>query len=285
MRMRRVAAIGAFLGLLGASAPPTPALAGDGCPRTGEVRTVGRITSAGVDEISGLVASGRRRRLLWVHEDSGNPTSLLGYSPAGRRRARVAVRDASNFDWEDIARAAGTLWIGDIGDNASIRNEIRVWWFPEPGADRTSVRARMLTLHYPGGSAHNAEALIVHGRRARLYVFTKEAGRSRVFAAEIDQLRDGATRRLRRVATLGDGIVLHDVTAADLGPRGIVVKASDRGFLYRWTRSRRVRAALVRRPCRIPVGPGEALGFSRSGRAWYSIPEGARPRISRTARR
>ena len=60
-----------------------------------------------------------------------------------------------------MARSAGRLWIGDIGDNARVRTDIRNYWLSEPPTlgDRT-VNARMLTLRYPD-EAHDAEGMLV----------------------------------------------------------------------------------------------------------------------------
>jgi len=270
----------------GASAQPGSVDAGDRiprCPRTGPVHITGTIRNPLIDEISGLAVSHRFDNTIWAQEDSGNGPYLYAFGASGKRRSRKEVIDATNFDWEDLALADGKLWIGDIGDNARIRNEIRVWWFPEPRRGGSTVRARMLTLHYPHGKRFNAEALIVHGRSEALFVFTKENDISRVFATDVRRLRDGALRTLHRVATIGRAQPLTDVTAADVGPLGIVVKGWERGYLYPWTRSGRVPAALRLRPCSVPVGPGEAIGFGQKGRSWFTIPEGSTPSISKIA--
>lgn len=235
-----------------------------------------------INEISGLAVSRRHPGTIWVQEDSGNGPYLYAFDARGDRRARIAVKGATNFDWEDLALADGRVWIADIGDNARIRNEVRVWWFPEPRLRAGSVRARVLTLRYPNNKRFNAEAMIVHGRRDRLFVFTKEDDISQVFAVDVRNLRDGATRTVRRVATIGHGGPLTFVTAADVGPSGVVVKGSESGYLYPWTRRARVPSALGRQPCRVPVGPGEAIGFGRKGRSWFTIPEGRDPAISRS---
>lgn len=269
----------------GASAAEEPTHRTRRCPRTSSVEVTGRIRSPQVNEISGLAVSRRHRNTIWVEEDSGNGPYLRAFGGKGRKRSHKTVTGATNFDWEDLALADGRLWIGDIGDNARIRNEIRVWWFPEPRLRGSFVRARMLTLHYPNGKRFNAEALIVHGPRDTLFVFTKERDISRVFAARIRHLDDGAERTLRRVATIGRRERLTYVTAADVGPLGIVVKGSERGYLFPWTRRDRVAPALRRTPCPVPVGPGEAIGFGRDGRSWFTIPEGRDPRISRVVTR
>ena len=67
------------------------------------------------------------------------------------------------------------------------------------------------------------------------------------------------------------------VTAADLGPDGVIVKSGS-GYLYRWTSDRTVPTALAGTPCRAQAGPGESLAFARGG-GLYAIPEGSGPSV------
>jgi hypothetical protein len=247
------------------------------CARFGPVRVVGTIRSDRFHEISGISSSGRHAGLLWVTEDSGNGPFLSAVSTEGRLRARMKVRRAENRDWEDMARAGGRIWIGDIGDNALQRPSVTLYWLGEPRLGRAGVRARTATMVYPNRAAHNAEAMIVDGRRDQLFIFSKEAARSVVFRADLSDLASGDHLRLRRVATLP----FSYVTAADLsGRRGIVVKGYSSGYFFPWTHSRRVTHALRQRPCPAPVGGGEAIAFGRSANGYYTIPEGMHARIS-----
>lgn len=141
-----------------------------GCPHYGPVKVAGNVHIHGINEISGAVAS-YRHNVLWVEEDSGNPERLYAVGPAGKTYANIHVLNATNRDWEDIALANGRIWIGDIG---SRRNDIQIYWFPEPRLGRTSVRAKVLRLRYEHAAQHNAEAMFVDGRSHSLYIVTKE---------------------------------------------------------------------------------------------------------------
>ena len=248
-------------------------IAAPGCGEYGAVGVTGRVTIAGINEVSGVVAS-RTAQALWIEEDSGNPTTIYAIDPAGRKLATVQVLGATNHDWEDIALARGRIWLGDIGDNRRERTELQVYWFTEPSLSTTSVSARLLTLTYADGIAHNAEAMVVDKSSRSLFIFTKESGTSRVFQASIRRLRGGESRVLTQVATLP----LSTVTAADIGPSGVIVKSGD-GYLYRWTRDKQVLSALATAPCQAPAGPGESIGFSSDDRGLYAIPEGLSPSV------
>ena len=249
------------------------------CARFGPVRVVGTIRSDRFHEISGIASSHRAARLLWVTEDSGNGPFLSAVTSQGRLRARMKVRRAENRDWEGMARAGGRIWIGDIGDNAMERPSVTLYWLGEPRLRRSSVRARSATMVYPNRVAHNAEAMIVDGRRDQLFIFSKESQRSDVFRADLAHLGSGDHLRLRRIARLP----FSYVTAADLSGRGIIVKGYSSGYFFPWTHSRRMTHALRQRPCPAPVGGGESIAFGRPAEGYYTIPEGMHARISYTS--
>jgi hypothetical protein len=258
-----------------AAAGPT-GLGGSTCPSDAWVEVTGEVRIDGIDEVSGVVASRRTAGLYWIEEDSGNPARIWGIDLAGNRLASVRVAGATNLDWEDIALARGRIWVGDVGDNLQLRPSIAVYSFPEPVPSARRVRADVLTLIYPAGP-RNAEALFVDGKRRQLFVVTKEAGVAEVFRTPIRDTPVGV-RVLRSVIRLP----LNRVTAADLGPAGVIIKAGD-AHLYRWTAERRVSTALTREPCVIPAGPGEAIAFARSPSGVLAIPEGTQPSIYLTA--
>jgi hypothetical protein len=242
------------------------------CLRYGSAHVSGQVAIPGVHEISGVVAS-HRDDVLWVEQDSGNPEEIWAIDASGAVRADIQVRDATNHDWEDIALTRHRLWLGDIGDNHLRRESIQVYWFPEPALDTGSVDARMVTLTYPDGP-HNAEAMFVDWHHRTLFIITKTRAGAAVFRTQIAHLHNGEARSLRQVATLP----LNLVTAADIGPRGIIVKAGD-GYLYPWRRDGRVLTALARTPCGVSVGPGESIAFSRDERGLFAIPEGQTPNV------
>ncbi len=254
----------------------SPALAA--CPRYGRPAAAGNVHIRGINEISGVIA-GRRADVLWAMEDSGNPERLYAVSPNGRTRANMAVRRSNNRDWEDIAYGRGAVWIGDIG---SRRRVVTVYWFREPKLGAGSVRAKSADMRYEGGRFHNAEAMFIVG--LGLFIVTKErsAWEGIVYRASIKDLRHNGSRVLRRVGK----VTIGHVTAADAGPRGVIVRnLSGRSEFYRWRAGKSVASALKGRPCTPTVGRGESIAFSRWNRRLYTIPEGSNPQVRFVARR
>ena len=240
---------------------------------------MGTVRGLGLDEISGVVAS-ERHEVLWVHEDSGADPLVHAIAPGGRPVATITLAGAEHVDWEDIALAGGNLWIGDIGDNASIRVSIQVYWLPEPDLRSGTADPNLLSLTYEDGP-HDAEALVVDARHEALYVITKELSLTRgfVYRAPIGGLRDEDLRELTRVGTVPLGIV----TAADLADDGVIVKSYGKARLFPWTGDQTVEGAIRGDACPVPLGGGESVAYRAADDRYYAIPEGADPPVWVTA--
>jgi hypothetical protein len=246
------------------------------CPHFSSATTTGHVSGLpAIREISGVVSSRRYDRTLWVEQDSGNPARVDAIRPNGRGRASVAVTHAQNHDWEDIAFWHHDIWVGDIGDNASVRTSIAAYWFREPKLSARSVRGKMVTLHYPDGP-HNAEAMFVTG--GHLYVVSKERtlGTGTVYRADVSPLHDGQSRTMHKIGTVPIG----NISGADVDQRGFVIRNYGTGLFYRWTGDHRVSSALRRTACVVQVGPGsESVAFATWNRSMFSIPEGTNPPV------
>lgn len=257
-------------------APVTGARARSRCPSFGSAATAGHVSGlSSIREISGVVASRRYTKTLWIEQDGGNPERIDAIRPDGTARASIPVRNAKNHDWEDIAFWDRKIWIGDIGDNGQNRDSIAAYWFPEPKLSAGSIRAKMVTLRYPDG-AHNAEAMFATG--GNLYVVSKEKSLTTgtVYRADVSPVADGATRTMQKIATVPIG----NISAADAGDRGIVIRNYRHGLFYRWKADHRVATALAASACDVEVGPGaESIAFATWSRSTYSVPEGSSPPV------
>ena len=258
------------------STPVVGAHAAARCPSFGVAATAGHVSGlSSIREISGVVSSRRYSKTLWIEQDGGNPERIDAIRPDGTARASIPVRNARNHDWEDIAYWDHRIWIGDIGSNAATDGSVDVYWFTEPSLAARSVSAKMVTLRYPDGG-HNAEAMFVTG--GNLYIVSKEKSleTGTVYRADVSPLRDGASRTMQKVTTVPIG----NISAADVGDRGIVIRNYRHGLFYRWRGDHRVASALAGAPCDVEVGPGaESIAFTTWNRSMYSIPEGSSPPV------
>jgi hypothetical protein len=238
-------------------------------------------TATGPTELSGLARAADGT--FWTHNDSGDAPRVFELDQHARLKREVAVTGAEAVDWEDIALRHRTLYVGDIGDNLLQRPNVTVYRFAEPPPTVTSVAAQRIDLRYSDG-AHDAETLLVDPSSGALTVVTKEiGGNSGVYVARNGTLRKKAT------LNLGAGQL---VTAGDVSGDGrtIVLRTYDRAFVYTRKPGESLARAFKRAPCTaradlLAEGQGEALALSENGRAFYTVPEGARPALRRYAPR
>ncbi len=256
-----------------AAATRAPALPPALC-RSAKVHDVGRVTAPAATELSGLVLS--PSGMFWTHNDSGDSPRIFGLGKTGELKRTVTVNGATAVDWEDIAMRGRTIYVGDIGDNTAQRADVTVYSFPEPTTD--SVTATTRTLHY-ADHPHDAEALLVDPRNGTIVVVTKDyAGAAGVYVA-----RGNVLHKAGKI-DLGP---LQPVTAGDVSADGRTIALRTYTDAYVWRRTTgSIANALKRKPCHVPAdlsreGQGEALALTRNGRAFYTVPEGATPRLRR----
>ncbi len=180
------------------------------------------LLDAGVPETSGLQLAGGA---LWTFNDSGNPPVLFRIdSASGQATQRVRVVNFANVDWEDIAADARYLYVGDFGNNAGDRRDLRVLRVPlaglAPGADTVSAQA--IGFQYPdqtvfggGVNNHNFDCEAVFYFRDSLHLFTKDWADRRTRYYTVPATPGAHTAHLK--ATFD---VKGLITAADISPNG-----------------------------------------------------------------
>jgi hypothetical protein len=206
------------------------------CASYGRAASTGRVVDTDLDELSGLALSRSQPGVLWVHEDSGNPSELLALDTSGATLARFEL-DAPNVDWEDIAisrcdpTAPDTgspsdwcLWVGDIGANAP-RNDLALLRLREPDLSSTTsgtLPVERFPLRYPD-SPQDAEGLAVLPDGTPLVV-TKRADATAGLYALPSVAGVPVTDLLEHLSDVPTGASGEDLsaraTAADLSPDG-----------------------------------------------------------------
>lgn len=252
-----------------------------------------RLAEPELNELSGIVAldSG-----LWAHNDSGDEARVFRLDEAGATQAVVRLEGVQAFDWEDMTGAgpaAGELFVGDIGDNEGIRNEVTVLRFavPEPPpVGEVTIPAgdiQTITLRYPDGP-RDAETLLVDpATRDIVIVHKRFGGASEVYqAAEADWADGEAELERIGIVEVGD-TPLDATTAGDVGADGQVVALRTYAAVLVFPRDedQSLAEALVENePCDAPTRlevQGEAITFTQEG--YLTVSEGDRPRINRFA--
>jgi hypothetical protein len=134
-----------------------------------------------IRETSGIADSKAFSGYLWGHEDSGTPSQLHLIKYDGTVEKKVIIKGALNRDWEEMALANGTIFIGDIGDNQRVFENYWFYQFPEPGPGVDTITTyETIMFRYPDG-AHDAEAFLVDPETRHIYIITKRDEPSQIY--------------------------------------------------------------------------------------------------------
>lgn len=131
-----------------------------------------------VEETSGLIYFDHS---FWTINDSGNPNILYRIdAKTGLVVSEVIIEGSENVDWEDMTQDLDHIYIGDIGDNAAVRDEKQVYKVKKSDLLNVnrgkSVPSEIIRFSYPQAegkeSRFDAEALISF--KGSLHIFTKD---------------------------------------------------------------------------------------------------------------
>ena len=262
-------------------------------------------------EASGLAVSRANEGVLWAHNDSGDTARVFAFGEDGGRLGTFRLVGAEAVDWEDMALGPDVdedgdavddrdaLYLADIGDNDAVRSNVTLYRVSEPevapGANAGRVRLDDVEAYpfvYPDGP-RDAEALFVDPTDASFYVIEKSLGGGPVgvYRGSIEGWNADAAAMptLERVGTFRAGpTIAAAVTGADLTLAGdaIAVRTYASVRLFDRPEGTSVVDALSAEPCRGPVpveAQGEAVAFAPAGDAYFTLPEGATPTLSRWA--
>lgn len=211
-----------YLLLLGASLP----LSAQTLPLTSLTNLPGTL-----DESSGMALDGSNS--IWTHNDSGGQNALYEVDTLGNLLRTLTISNATNVDWEELTQDdQGNFYIGDFGNNANARTNLRIYKIPHPNSIvGDSVMAEILTFSYANQTAFppasnqlhfDMESMIWY--QGSLYLFSKN--RTNPF--------DGYTYRYQLPDTAGNYSLspidsfytgpgpkeLYWVVSADISPSG-----------------------------------------------------------------
>lgn len=266
------------------------------CPVFLPANALGKVADKQLGELSGMVESRRDPNVVWTHNDSGGGPMLYAINLAGKRLATWTLTGATNVDWEDLAALAKgatgqpEIYVGDIGDNDSVRTSIAVYRLVEPTVDPGQIDVKGATADwqqfnfvYPDG-AHDAEALLADPPTGDLYVVSKATdGKSKVYRAAAPLVPGSQPVPLTKVAKLqfGQGTLPGDaqVTAGDIRSDGQLVALRTRNAAFAWRRpvGEALPLALLSTPCPLPIhaeDQGESFAWAVDGSGYYTLSEG-----------
>lgn len=135
---------------------------------------VSTIKHEDIEESSGLVLSRNHDDLAYTINDSGNAPIVYAIEVStGDLVGTTRVGGGELDDPEALSiDNEGTLWVADIGDNDSDRDDIALYAFPESGRGTHSVKARRYPLSYDKGP-RDAETLLINPKTNEKFIVTK----------------------------------------------------------------------------------------------------------------
>ena len=260
------------------------------CLRCGTFSLVGTFQDERITECSGMIASRKNPGILWVHNDSGDLPRLFAVEEDGTLRAVYNLEGAQAVDWEDMARGPcpggenpDCLYVGDIGDNLSVRASVQLYRVAEPVVPDAAGPPQTFTLEgverfdavYPDGP-RDAEVLLVDPATGIPYIVSKALAPDTNVYRFPGQPAAGETVTLEKVTSLAGRSFLTGGDSAEDGSRVIL-----RGYVAAYDYPRGGAASFAeifsQEPCLLALAAepqGEALAISPSGLEVFTASEG-----------
>lgn len=243
-----------------------------------------------LSEASGIAWSQKNPGMVWINNDSGNPTILfLVEAQSGEIAARYVIGGTSNLDWEDIEVSKGPvdgesyIYIADTGDNDEKRSDYSIYRIAEPKYNPATDRGKIITLNdiqvdriqfrYPDG-VHDNEALMVDPLTRDIYMVTKTGIVSGLYVLPYPQ-KIGIPYR----AVKAGDFSFRLTSAATCSFDGKMVLIKNRQEIFYWQRASNESMVnmLARTPEKAPYAgepQGEAVCFDNEYN-YYTISEKA----------
>jgi hypothetical protein len=235
-----------------------------------------------VDEASGIADSRNLPGNVWMHEDGDNPPAIYLFSHQGVYQGSVKL-PLTNRDWEDMAIGAGPeadenyIYIGEIGDNATVHDEYAIYRFLEPTViNEAPAQIDKLRFVYGDGKKYNAETLLLDPLTKDLYVITKG-----VFTEKIFRLKYPQSTTERNTAEFMGTTQQFVLTAGEISADGqqILLKNYDTVLYWKRKENESITQALGRlRDITAPYireVQGEAICFPVNGKGYFTVSERA----------
>jgi len=243
-------------------------------PDTYYIPTLVALLPDSMTEASGLAFFNSQ---LWAHQDGGNQPQLYHLDTlSGALLQTSSLPMLENHDWEDLAEDATHLYIGDFGNNAGNRTDLRIYKINKSDLLAGNAIAEVIQFafsdqtdftHASNATNHDCEAFIVLGDS--LHLFSK-------------RWLDNMTHRYtlpnspgNHIAQLKDSLdVGMLVTAADVSTNGLAVllgydgTTSETSFWMLWDYPGTVVFAGNKREINL----GTALNMSQAEGLVFSTP-------------
>lgn len=248
-----------------------------------------------MDETSGIAASGINDDIYYVHNDSGDTSRFFAIKPTGELISSIFFNgdkkaELGVVDCEDIAVGPGPItgksyvYVGDIGDNTSIRQYITVYRLEERTAwakEGSTHNAVAVPIHfkYPDGPK-DAETLMIDPLEKLIYIVSKRRDSVKVYTSPLIYKPNDTLLLTKRATLFFSGYKPFKwITAGDISKDGTQLLLKNYVQVYYWKRlpNEHIWQTLLRKPRLLPYTmerQGEGIGFTPDGKGYYCVSEG-----------
>lgn len=118
---------------------------------------------------------------LYTFNDSGNPAELFEIDKNSGKILHVLKINAENKDWEALANDGENFYIGDFGNNAGTRKDLKIYKIPFQNHRLQNDLIKVIAFHYPDqkdftskniSTDFDLESMIY--LNGKIHIFTKE---------------------------------------------------------------------------------------------------------------
>ena len=157
-----------------------------------------------LEETSGVIfyAGG-----IWSHNDSGGEPEIYKIDTvSGQIVQTITLQNATNIDWEDISQDDEYIYVGDFGNNAGNRDDLKIYIIDKndiPVTVNTSVPVEIINFEYSDqkdfskswrNNNFDCEAMIVKGEK--VFLFSKNWLNSETKLYELPKYQGNYTAQL-----------------------------------------------------------------------------------------
>ena len=118
---------------------------------------------------------------LYTFNDSGNPAELYEIDKNSGKILKVLKTNAENKDWEALTNDGENFYIGDFGNNAGTRKDLKIYKIPFQNNQLQKDLMKMISFYYPEqtdftskniSTDYDLESMIY--LNGKIHIFTKE---------------------------------------------------------------------------------------------------------------
>jgi hypothetical protein len=118
---------------------------------------------------------------LYTFNDSGNPAELYEIDKNSGKILKVLKTNAENKDWEALTNNGQSFYIGDFGNNAGTRKDLKIYKIPFQNNELQNDLMKTISFYYPEqndftskniSTDYDLESMIY--LNGKIHIFTKE---------------------------------------------------------------------------------------------------------------